>query len=205
MAQRGRPRSFDREEALRRAMRVFWARGYQGATLAELQKAMGGLTAPSVYAAFGSKESLFREAVELYSRTLGVPMVKALAEEPSARASMEALLRAAVQAFCKPGAPRGCMLVLAAINSTPANKGVQDYLRGLRARRQQVIRQRLRRGVAEGELPAGLNLGALASFYTTVVDGLAIQARDGASRKALEFAVRCAMAAWDREVAEARS
>ena len=205
MAQRGRPRSFDREEALRRAMRVFWARGYQGATLAELQKAMGGLTAPSVYAAFGSKESLFREAVELYSRTLGVPMVKALAEEPSARASMEALLRAAVQAFCKPGAPRGCMLVLAAINSTPTNKGVQDYLRGLRARRQKVIRQRLRRGVAEGELPAGLDLGALASFYTTVVDGLAIQARDGASRKTLEFAVRCAMAAWDRVVAKASS
>ena len=205
MAQRGRPRSFDREEALLQAMRVFWARGYEGATLAELQRAMGGLTAPSLYAAFGSKERLFREAVELYSRTLGVPMMQALAEEPSARASIEALLRAAVQAFCKPGAPRGCMLVLAAINSTPANRSVQDYLRGLRARRQRVIQQRLRRGVAAGELPAHLDLGALASFYTTVVDGLAIQARDGASRKALEFAVRCAMAAWDREVAEARS
>jgi len=205
MARRGRPRRFDREDALWRAMKVFWALGYEGATLADLQKAMGGITAPSLYAAFGSKEELFREAVELYSRTLGAPMRKALAEKPTARASLEALLQAAVEAFCKPGAPRGCMLVLGAINSMPANKSVQDYLRGLRARRQKVIQQRLQRGVAEGELPSGLDLSALASFYTTVVDGLAIQARDGASRKALKFAARCAMAAWDRVVAEANS
>lgn len=204
MARRGRPRSFDREVALRRAMEVFWALGYEGATLTGLQEAMGGITAPSFYAAFGSKEDLFREAVELYSKTLGVPMMKALAEEPTARASLEALLQAAVEAFCRPGKPRGCLLVLGAINSMPANKSVRDHLRGLRARRQKVIQERLQRGVAEGELPSGLDLGALASFYTTVVDGLAIQARDGASRKTLTFAVRCAMAAWDTVVAESR-
>jgi len=78
-------------------------------------------------------------------------------------------------------------------------------LRGLRARRQKVIQQRLQRGVAEGELPSGLDLSALASFYMTVLDGLAIQARDGASRKALKFAVRCAMAAWETVIAEAGS
>ena len=203
MARRGRPRSFDRENALRRAMEVFWALGYEGATLTDLQKAMGGITAPSFYAAFGSKEELFREAVELYSRTLGAPMMKGLAEEDTARAAIEALLEAAVEAFCKPGMPRGCMLVLGAMNSMPANKSVHDYLRGLRARRQKVMRQRLKRGVAEGELPSGLDVSALASFYTTVLDGLAIQARDGASRKALTFAVGCAMAAWDTVVAEA--
>jgi AcrR family transcriptional regulator len=205
MARPGRPRSFDRDDALRRAMQVFWARGYEGATLTSLQKAMGGITAPSLYAAFGSKEKLFREAVELYSKTLGVPMIKALAEQPTARAALEALLEAAVGAFCKPGAPRGCMLVQGAMNTMPANKSVQEYLHGLRARRKKLIRQRLERGVAEGELPSGLDSGALASFYTTLVDGLAIQARDGASRKALKFAVRCAMAAWDTVVAEAGS
>ena len=115
-------------------MEVFWALGYEGATLTGLQEAMCGITAPSFYAAFGSKEDLFREAVELYSKTLGVPMMKALAEEPTARASLEALLQAAVEAFCRPGKPRGCMLVLGAINSMPANKSVQDHLRGLRAR-----------------------------------------------------------------------
>jgi AcrR family transcriptional regulator len=166
---------------------------------------MGGLTAPSLYAAFGSKEELFREAVELYSKTLGAPMMKALAEEPTARTAIEALLEAAVESFCKPGAPRGCLLVLGAINSMPANKSVQDHLRSLRARRQKVIRQRLQRGVAEGELPSGLDLRALACFYTTVIDGLAIQARDGASPKALKFAVRCAMAAWDAVVRQAGS
>jgi AcrR family transcriptional regulator len=203
MARPGRPRSFDRELALLQAMKVFWALGYEGATLTDLQKAMGGITAPSLYAAFGSKEELFREAVELYSKTLGVPMMNALEEQPTARTSIEALLQAAVAAFCKPGAPRGCLLVLGAINSMPANKSVRDYLRGLRARRQKVIQQRLQRGVAAGELPAGLDLNTLASFYTTVVDGLAIQARDGASRKTLRFAVRCAMAAWETVVAEA--
>ena len=203
MARRGRPRGFNREDALRQAMEVFWALGYEGATLIDLQQAMGGITAPSFYAAFGSKEELFREAVELYSKTLGVPMMKALAEEPTARASIEALLQAAVESFCKPGKPRGCLLVLGAMNSMPANKSVQDHLRGLRARRRKVIQQRLQRGVAEGELPSGLDLSALASFCTTLVDGLAIQARDGATRKALNFAVHCAMAAWDGAVAEA--
>jgi AcrR family transcriptional regulator len=205
MARRGRPRSFDREDALRLAMEVFWAVGYEAATLTDLQHAMGGITAPSFYAAFGSKEELFREAVELYSRTLGAPMMKALAEQPTARGSIEGLLEAAVESFCKPGKPRGCILVLGAINSTPANKGVQDHLRSLRARRQKAMQRRFERGVAEGELPSGLDHGALASFYTTVLDGLAIQARDGASRKALQFAVGCAMAAWDTVIAEARS
>jgi AcrR family transcriptional regulator len=200
MTRLGRPRSFDRQEALLRAMEIFWAVGYEGATLSDLQKAMGGITAPSFYAAFGSKEALFREAVELYSGTLGAPMMKALAEEPTARGSVETLLDAAVEAFCKRGKPRGCLLVLGAINSMAANKSVQDHLRSLRARRQKLIEQRLQRGVAEGELPSNLDLSALASFYTTVIDGLAIQARDGVSRKALKFAVRCAMASWDTMV-----
>lgn len=79
--------------------------------------------------------------MELYSKTLGVPMMKALAEEPTARSSIEALLKAAVESFCKPGKPRGCLLVLGAMNSMPANKSVQDHLRGLRARRHKVIQQ----------------------------------------------------------------
>jgi AcrR family transcriptional regulator len=198
MAKRGRPREFDREDALLRAMRVFWAHGYEGATLTDLQKAMGGITAPSFYAAFGSKEKLFREAVELYSSTLGAPMMKALEEEPRAREAIRKLLETAVEAFRKPGMPRGCMLVLAAINGVPANQGVRDFVHRLRARRRRAIRRRLERGVAEGELPRNLDTGALASFYTTVIDGLAIHARDGASRKALQLAVRCAMAAWDK-------
>ncbi|MBV9733767.1 MAG: TetR/AcrR family transcriptional regulator [Verrucomicrobia bacterium] len=197
MTQRGRPRTFDRQTALRQAMQVFWALGYEGATLNELQAAMGGIAPPSFYAAFGSKEELFREAVELYSRTLGAPMMKALEEGLTARASIEALLEAAVESFCKPGLPRGCFLVFGAFNRVPANKNVEDYVRGLRVRRQKAIQKRLQRGVEEGELPKTLDLPAMAAFYTTVIDGLAIQARDGVPQKALRFSVNCSMAAWE--------
>jgi len=204
MATLGRPRSFDRNRALRQAMEVFWAAGYEGATLTGLQQAMGGISAPSFYAAFGSKEELFREAVELYSHTLGIPMIQALDREPDVRTAIHALLRAAVEAFCQPGKPRGCMLVLTAINTMPANKSVRDHLRNLRGRRKRLIQQRLQRNVTDGQLPASVDASGLASFLTTVVDGLAIQARDGASRKTLMFAVECAMAAWDEVVAEAQ-
>ena len=197
MTQRGRPRTFDRQTALRQAMQVFWALGYEGATLNELQAAMGGIAPPSFYAAFGSKEELFREAVELYSRTLGAPMIKALEEGPTARASIEALLEAAVESFCKPGLPRGCFLVFGAFNSVPSNKDVEEHVRGLRLRRQKAIQRRLQRAVAEGELSKTLDLAAMATFYTTVIDGLAIQARDGVPRKALRFSINSAMAAWD--------
>lgn len=196
MTPRGRPRSFDRQAALRQAMRVFWALGYEGATLNELQAAMGGIAPPSFYAAFGSKEELFREAVELYSRTLGAPMMKALEERPTALDSIRALLDAAVESFCKPGLPRGCFLVFGAFNNVPSNKNIEDYVRGLRVRRRKAIQKRLRRGVEQGELPKNLDLVAIAAFYTTVIDGLAIQARDGVPQKALRFSVNCAMAAW---------
>jgi len=178
-------------------MQVFWALGYEGATLNELQEAMGGIAPPSFYAAFGSKEELFREAVELYSRTLGAPMMKALEEGPTALDSIRALLDAAVESFCKPGLPRGCFLVFGAFNNVPSNKNVEDYVRGLRVRRQKAIQKRLQRGVEEGELPKTLDLAAMAAFYTTVIDGLAIQARDGVPQKALRFSINCAMAAWD--------
>ncbi len=194
---RGRPRAFDRPAALRRAMELFWALGYEGASLADLQRAMGGIAAPSFYAAYGSKEKLFREAVELYSRTLGTPMLEALEAGATARSSVGALLGAAVEAFTKPGLPRGCMLVTGAMNHTPANRKIQEFLRGLRARRHKLIRQRLQRAAAEGELTPGADIAGLASFYATVLDGLAIQARDRASRKTLKGVVVSAMAAWD--------
>jgi AcrR family transcriptional regulator len=163
---------------------------------------MGGITAPSFYAAFGSKEALFREVVERYKETEGAPVLKALMEGSTARASIEGMLRAAVKHFSGQRSPRGCLMVLGGINCTPANKGVEDFLREQRALRQRVIRQRLRRGVANGDAPPGLDLDAVASFYTTVVDGMAIQARDGASRKTLRGVVDGAMAAWDALTAE---
>jgi AcrR family transcriptional regulator len=197
MSRTGRPREFDRDEALQRAMGLFWAQGYEGTTLADLQKAMGGITAPSFYAAFGSKEELFREAVDLYKKTQGAPVVKALLEGPTARASLEAMLQAAAESVCGQDNPSGCLMVLGGINCTSANKGIEDFLREQRAKRDKVIKQRLRQGIADGDLPSSTDINALVSFYASIADGMAIQARDGVSRKALGGIVKCAMAAWD--------
>lgn len=196
-SQVGRPREFDRDEALQRAMHLFWAQGYTGTGVADLQRVMGGISAPSFYAAFGSKEALFREAVALYNSTEGAPMVNALATGSTARAAIEGLLRAAARSFCKSGNPRGCFLVLGAVNCTPASKSVEAFMREQRDFREKVIRARLALGVAEGDVPPAADLKALASFYTTVLNGMALQARDGASRKALNAIVDYAMAAWD--------
>jgi hypothetical protein len=114
----------------------------------------------------------------------------------------EGLLRAAAESFCRPGNPRGCLVVLGAINCMPANRNVQEFMRDQRFLREKVIRRRLRRGVTEGDVPAAADLDALASFYTSVVDGMSIRARDDASRKTLRAIVDCAIAAWDTLVTQ---
>lgn len=196
MASRGRPRTFDREQALRNALSVFWARGYDGATLEELLAAMGNLKPPSFYAAFGSKDALFREAVDLYRDEVGMPTIRALEQAPTARAGVEAMLRKGVEQFCT-GEARGCLIVLGAPNCTRSNKGAHDYLRSMRQQGPDVLRRRLLRGIAEGDLPADAPVADMASFYTTLLHGLAVRARDGSSRQALLASVDGAMAAWD--------
>jgi len=196
MKSRGRPRSFDREQAVRSAMDVFWARGYEATTLHDLQAAMGGITPPSFYAAFGSKESLFLEAVDLYRTVVGDKTVRALDDQPTARAGVEAMLRETVNVFTAQDTPRGCLLVLGAMNCT--NTSVQDHLLKVRRQAPQIIKRRLERGIQEGDVPAGLDVAALASFYTTIVHGLGVRARDEPSRRVLMAAVDGAMAAWDQ-------
>jgi AcrR family transcriptional regulator len=196
MAERGRPRSFDRAAALRRAMEVFWAKGYDGASLSDLTAAMG-INSPSLYAAFGSKEALFREAVALYSVTEGTEIWTALPHAPTAREAIERFLRATAEAFTKGGKPRGCLIVLGALHPTDANANVCQELRRHRAENVAALRDRLERAVREGELPEGVDCQAVATFYATVQQGMSIQARDGAARETLLAVADCAMAAWD--------
>ena len=196
MAKRGRPAGFDRAKALARAMEIFWERGYEGTTLEELQIEMGDISPTSFYHAFGSKEALFRQAVEKYQESVGGPALQALEESGTAREAVHQMLRLTAESFCRAGQPRGCMLVLGAVKCTPANAGVQDYLQSIRQQAPTVIKRRLKRAVAEGDLPASADIAAIASFYATVMHGLAIRAGDGASRKALMAAVDGAMAAW---------
>ncbi|WP_437733932.1 TetR/AcrR family transcriptional regulator [Sorangium sp. So ce1335] len=196
MVGRGRPRSFDRAAALRRAMEVFWERGYEGTSLSDLTAAMG-INSPSLYAAFGCKEALFREAVALYTEVEGAATNRAMREQPTARAAVEAMLRGNAEAYVCPGRPSGCMIVLAATLGTPESEAVRSFLAEVRRGAQDELQRRLDRGVAEGDVPAGTDTAALAAFYTTVLNGLSLQARDGASREALQAIVDCAMAAWD--------
>ena len=122
MASRGRPRSFDRAAALRQAMAVFWQRGYEGTSLGDLTAAMG-INRPSLYAAFGCKEALFHEAVALYDAVEGGATARALQDEPTARAAVEAMLCDNAEAYAAPDKPPGCMIVLGAMLGTPECQG----------------------------------------------------------------------------------
>jgi len=199
MAERGRPRSFDRDAALRQAMEVFWAKGYDGTSMADLTAAMD-LNPPSLYAAFGCKEALFREAVALYL-AVESRIWEAVDAAPTARAAIAALLRTSAEDFTRPGKPRGCLIVLSALNADDANAAVCDALRDLRTDNVETLRRRLEHDAAEDRLPPGLDARALATFYMSVQHGLSIQARDGASRKTLLAVADVAMAMWDGLIA----
>ena len=196
MAERGRPRSFDRSAALARAMEVFWTKGYEGASISDLTEAMG-IGSPSLYAAFGSKEALFREAIELYGRTEGPAIWDAVENAPDARSAVAGFLTATAHSFSRPGKPRGCMVVLSQLNPTEASASVCAALRENRAQGQSGLERRLRRAVEVGELAPSTDVAALAAFYLTVQQGMSIQARDGASEETLLAVAKGAMAAWE--------
>jgi len=196
MATRGRPRTFDPDTALRKALDLFWERGYEGTSLNDLAQAMG-IASASIYACFGSKEDLFRKVMVLYGTTSGEPPRRALREQPTARAAIHAMLRATADEITRPDTPHYCMLILAAPTGAVENHKVREFLAGIRRDMFTENRDRLARGVADGDLTATADLDAIARYYTTVVQGLSIQARDGASRADLEAVITCAMAAWD--------
>jgi AcrR family transcriptional regulator len=179
-------------------MTVFWEKGYEGASLEDLQSAMGAINPPSFYAAFGSKERLFFEAVELYIETVGCRPTRALESAVTAREGVEGMLREVVGICSGPNTPRGCLLFLGAINCAPANKSLEDHMRPYRIQAPDFIRKRLERGVAEGDVPTGVDLEPPVSLYASVVYGVPVRARDGASRKTLLAGVTGAMAAWDQ-------
>ena len=193
---RGRPREFDRDEALRAAQLVFWERGYQGASISTLTAAMG-IGSPSLYAAFGSKAKLFIEATELYlCEDFGQP-TRLLAEGETARSSVEAMLRANADLFTQPDEPAGCMLTRAVSTCPDDDPEVADYLDASVEQRIRDLEVRLERGEADGEHLPCLELGALAEYLDAVVEGMAVRSMEGASREALHRIVDIAMRIWD--------
>jgi AcrR family transcriptional regulator len=193
---RGRPRAFDRDTALARAMETFWQHGYEATSMTDLTAAMG-ISSPSLYAAFGSKEQLFREAVALYDATEGEPTTRALVEEPTAYAAVAAVLRHNARAYAHDGHPAGCMIVLSAMNCSPSASGAHDHLAERRRQGVDALRTRLEQGVRAGELAPGTDTATVAAFYTAVLQGMSVQARDGAGRAELARIADRALAAWN--------
>ena len=194
---RGRPREFDREVALEAAMRLFWCRGYEATSVNDLVAAMG-ITPPSLYSAFGDKKRLFLEAVDRYQAGPGCFAMKALAGEPTAERAMRRLMMDAVRSFTDPRNPPGCMVILAATNCAPESGDVMEALASRRRAAQTMLRQRIAAGRAAGELAPGADIDALAGLVTATLSGLAISARDGASRASLKRIVEQVMSGWPR-------
>lgn len=192
---RGRPRSFDRTTALEKALTAFWRHGYEATSVSDLTRIMG-IGAPSLYAAFGDKRTLFEEVVRVYAGTHGAFGDRALAEEPTARAAVERTLREAAVRYTDPEHPYGCLVAHAATNCTTPE--VERLLRDRRDAALATLESRVRADVAAGLLPAGTDAGALARHVTAVLHGMSQQARDGATRAELQALAEIAMAIWPR-------
>jgi AcrR family transcriptional regulator len=190
----GRPRSFDASEALDRAMELFWERGYEGTSLADLTEAMG-INRPSLYAAFGNKESLFRQALVRYVTGPGGHLQQAL-DAPTSREVVERIWFGSSAMVSQPERPRGCLLVQGVLACGSAAEPLRLEVARLRAAGETLIEKRLKRAVAEGDLPPDANPADLARLVATVNYGLAIQAASGVPAKALRRVAQLALAAW---------
>lgn len=190
---RGRPRAFAREVALGQAMRLFWTKGYEATSIADLTAAMG-IGAPSLYAAFGCKEALYLEALSHYGQSYEGLVWAGFQAAPTAREAIAALLYDSAAALTGSVAdlPHGCMVALAAVDSE-AHPALCDHLRSARATTLERLTERLQRGVAEGELAPGLDCRAVARFVQTVQAGMSLLARDGTGREELERVAELAM------------
>lgn len=191
--QRGRPRTFDRAAALQAAMRLFWRHGYEGTSIADLTGAMG-VTPPTLYAAFGSKEALYREALAHYE--VCEKKERIAPDELPFYTKLETYLRDSARTAADPRKPGGCMVATGSLRCAAENKPAEETASSFRARALDGLISGLKKAQRNGELPADTDIPSLARFYAAVVQGISVQAIDGASAKALDNMVSFAMQAW---------
>lgn len=197
----GRPRAFDTEKALDRALKVFWAKGYEGASLSDLTEAMG-INRPSLYAAFGNKEELFRKVVDRYIQG-PTNYITAALKAPTAREVAERILRGAIEQLSDRRMPAGCLLVQSALACGEEAQSVRAELAARRAAGEKAVRRRFERAKKEGDLPGDVNAGDLAGYLATVTHGLAVRGAANANRAELLRIMETAMRAWPKGKAEA--
>lgn len=193
---KGRPREFDVDRALDRALKVFWRKGFEGASLPDLTKAMG-INRPSLYAAFGNKAALFRRAVERYIEGPASQIRRAL-EEPTARQVVERWFRENIELITDSRNPRGCFLVQSALTCGDTADTIRRELARRRAASETALCERFERAIAEGDLPRNCEPADLARYVATVSQGMAVQAAGGATREELQKVAERALSAWPK-------
>lgn len=199
MVPRGRPRSFDRDTALEKVMKVFWAKGYECAQINDFTSAIS-ITPPSFYAAFGNKEQAFREAVDYYTRTIGAGPFEALEKAPTIQDGMRQWLElSADSAFACPAG--GCMISVSSIQCKPENANVKAFLQDVRHTNHEQLSQRLKRAIAAGDLPEHTDIAQMTEFYHMIQQSISFEARDGNSREAVQKIIDMAMFAMPARVA----
>jgi len=194
MTAMGRPREFDVDRALEQALHVFWRQGYEGTSINDLTQAIG-ITKPSLYAAFGNKEDLFRKALDRYIDGPGGYVQVAMAK-PTVREVVEHLLHGAADAVTNPENPPGCLAVQAALCCGDAAESIKQELMTRRANGEDDLRKRFERAVDEGDLPADTNAADLARYVSAILQGMAVQAAGGASRDELQKVATMALKTW---------
>ncbi len=197
MARTGRPRGFDRDEAVDQAMMLFWQHGYESTSLAQLKEGMGGISAPSFYAAFTSKEALFQEVLARYLATYG--QTGAWLRDPSIepRAAIEQTLRNSAKMQTDRAHPPGCLMVLSGTTCSRENVQLQEVLAEDRARNRKGFETCVRRAVESGELPPATNVAGLATMFDAFLQGMSMQAREGTSLAKLNASITQIMSIWD--------
>ena len=196
MRKMGRPLSFDRKQALEQAMLTFWRHGYETSSISDLTAAMG-ITAPSLYTAYGDKKQLFLEAMRLYA---GSPydMEQALVEAPTSREAAQRMLIAAAEAFTGELTPRGCLLASATASGSSESEDVQSEVAQVRRAIQSRLQDRIDWDVAQGLLPAETDSQSLATLVIALIQGMSVLARDGTDRPDLLAMANVAMNAWPK-------
>ena len=193
---RGRPSTFDRPVVVREAMKLFWDNGYEGTTFEELISKMS-ISPSTFYNSFGSKERLYREATENFMDYAQNWIQGALSEEgATTREAFAHLLESAAEQFTREDLPRGCMVSLSGTHQAPDLVPIRDMMVEYRAASEVYLADRIRKGIRDGDMPSTIDVDALAAFIHAIVRGMAVQARDGASRAKLENIGRVAMEAW---------
>ncbi len=197
MARTGRPRGFDKGDAVQKAMSLFWEHGYEATSLAQLKAAMGGMSSASFYAAFGSKEGLFRDVVARYLETHGRVTSSLLDPALPPRDAVEQALRASARMQVDEAHPPGCLVVLSTTTCSPGNEHLQALLAKERQSNRDGLRACVERAAAKGELPADTDAAAFAAVFDTFLVGLSMQARDRVPLTALEAGISNLMRVWD--------